>query len=264
MTPIDAISARAAALIITAALEGLARQEDYVRRLLLRGGKIDTVFLTEIDRELNTLIDRISDDTVNGGYKDLVLMAAREGVQEAKGQAQGDGLASGMAQLDYEQIRLALFNSKVRIKGLMEPGVKVVNEIITAAMVSGRGPEEIADQIRDKLAELKGMTQARAELIAHSEILSVYRQQALAIGRELGYQYYQYLGPLDGRTEQICRDALNVITTEDEWAKVDPLVFTYGLHYGCRHQLVAVLLEKPQAYKKSIGGTRITAYREAA
>lgn len=263
MTPIDAISARAASLIIAAALEGLARQEDYVRRMLLGGGGIDTAFVTAINRELSDLIDRISDEAVNGGYKDLVLMAAREGVAEARGQARGDGLESTMARLDYEQIRLALFNSKIKIKGILEPGVRAVQEIITAAMVSGLGPREIADQVREKLAELRNMTQARAELIAHSEIMSIYRQQALAIGRELGYKFYQYVGPSDGRTERICQDALNVITTEEEWLKVDPLVFQYGLHYGCRHQLVPVLLAKPEAYKKSIGGTSITAYREA-
>lgn len=263
MTPVDALSARAASLLIAAALEGLARQDDFVRRALLAGRKIDTTFADAINRELTELIERISDETINGGYKDLVLQAGKEGVEEARSQARNDGLEANMVRLDYEQIRLALFNTKIKIKGLLEPGAKAVNEIITAAMVSGLGPGEIADQIREKLSDLKGMTQARAELIAHSEIMSVYRQQALAIGHELGYQYYQYVGPSDGRTEPICQSALNVISTEEGWLSVDPLVYLYGLHYGCRHELVPVLLANPKAYRKSIGGVSITAYREA-
>jgi len=90
-----------------------------------------------------------------------------------------------------------------------------------------------------------------------------YRQAQLKTGDELGYEYYQLVGPDDYRNCEICNEALNIISTKKEWLRLYPKIFTLGLHKTCRCQLVPVTLsDGSNHYDVKIGNMTMTAYKE--
>jgi SPP1 gp7 family putative phage head morphogenesis protein len=254
---------RAVRIIREAVQEAAKRMADLVLRKLAAGRKIDAAWLQSVTAELSRISDLYSSQAVNDSTADFI--------EQAKISAR-DALAKGggeMQMLNADMINAALINTKIEIKNITDSSVSVMSQIITNAIVTGKSPEEIAKEVQERIVVSQGsIMQWRAELIARSEMMSIYRQTQFTTGEELGYEYYQYMGPKDWRTEPECKAALMIITTKEEWLKLAPLIIQYGLHYGCRHELVPVTLAKAQAYQLSIpmpdGAITITAYREAA
>lgn len=92
--------------------------------------------------------------------------------------------------------------------------------------------------------------------------MAKHRKEQLKIGDELGYTYYKLIGPNDGRTCKTCYEALNIISTKDEWLRLYPKIYSLGLHNACRCQLVPVLVDKHKVNIIKIGEMEIKSYIE--
>jgi hypothetical protein len=172
-------------------------------------------------------------------------------------------MAASLDAIDEGLVRMALVNTKILVKGILDKSVGTVASIVTNAIITRKPLDQVAETIRQRVRVEDGdINVARAVLIARSEIMSIYRQVQVGVGDQLGYQYYIYTGPKDYRTEKICLDALGVVTTLDEWRKVSDVVELYGLHYGCRHTLRPIKLFDPVEYQVTVGGVRIRAWKE--
>lgn len=235
---------RAARIVHQAVIEHYRRLSDYIQDRLLSGRKLDSKWIATLTNELARLNDRYSSEMVNE-IRDMIIQAARTAGLEMKGQAEEDGLSTEMIRLSPDQINIALLNTKIKIKKILDGSIPIASEIFTNALLTGKTNKEIADQVKTRIKlEYGKISQARADLIVRSELMSIYRQTMEKVGEELGYEFYKYIGPNDVRTEPICQRYLNKIKTREEWLKLEPLIFQYGLHYGCRHQLVPVFTNK--------------------
>lgn len=256
----EKIEARAIRIVQSAVRESANKMTLLVLQKLAAGGKIDAAWLQAITAELSRISDLYSSQAINESTDDFIEQA-KISATDAIGQTN-----SGLQTLSASMINAALINAKIHIKDITDSSVKVVSEIITNAIVTGKTNEEIAKEVQRRVVVEQGqINNQRAEMIAQSEMMSVYRQTQLFIGEELGFEYYEYVGPRDHRNEEVCIQTMGLITTKEEWLKLAPEIFQYGLHYGCRHQLVPVTLAKAKAYKVTIdfpdGSVTITAYR---
>lgn len=210
---IDEALAEFRALAVNAAARGLESRADMVN----------------LTNELERLRAEFAADLMEGNYGETL---ARAGVSAIK------DIGASLTAMSRAQIEVALYNAEIHVKDLLSPGVKVVQETIANAVITGKDPREISAILRERLTlgeEGAAISKARADQIARGELVSVYRQASRAAAEEEGFRLYRMTGPLDDRTTTICREYLGQEKTAAEWEEIEPLIFMYGLHHNCRH-----------------------------
>lgn len=222
---------------IQAALDEI---NELARRAMSADKHFNRAYLVKVRAQLRDLAEQRGLEITAGKYSDLLEKTLRLGVKQVKGATFGD--------IDPRIFDFAMNNSEVDILGILDDGVKIVNREMLKATMGNASVIEVADTLREKLdlGVPGGITQGRADLIAGSELHSVYRQAQIAAGEAQGFEYYRYEGPDDNRTEPICEQylALGAMTLE-QWQEqvesdgIDWGVFLrYAAHYGCRHDLI--------------------------
>ena len=226
--------------LIQAALD---EQEELARRALLKGGAhFNRAFLAGVRHGLRELAEERGIEIVAGKYGKRLEAALVKGAQSVPGASYGS--------IGRDLLNMALANSEVLVQDILDDGVKIINGEMAKVIVQGKSVADVADTIREKVTLVDGgeIGAARAELIANSEIHSVYRQGQLAAGEAMGFEWYEYTGPDDDRTEPICETYLELgVMKLGDWqaqAEKDGIDFEifqmYGAHYGCRHTLKPV------------------------
>ena len=236
--------AKATKRLLSRAIQAaLDEQEQLARRALLKGGAhFNRAFLAGVRHDLRELAEERGIEIVAGKYGAKLEAALVKGVQSVPGASYG--------RIGRDLLNMALANSEVLVQDILDDGVRIINGEMAKVIVQGKSLSDVADTIREKvtLAEGGEIDAARADLIAGSELHSVYRQGQLAAGEAMGFEYYEWEGPDDNRTTDICSGygALGAMTLE-QWQErveadgVDWEVFlAYGPHYGCRRTLKPV------------------------
>ena len=216
----------------------LDQQNELARRAMLAsGGHSDRAYLVKLRAQLRDLADRQGVSISTGKYSDLLEDAFKAGAKDGK---------AALGEVDPKILDLAVNNAEVRVKGILDDGIKIVNEEMVKATLGTSNLADISERLQSKLtlADGGGIQQWRADLIAGTELHSVYRQAQVAAGKANGVEWYEYAGPDDNRTEPICSAYVGKVLTLEEWRRIseqeqgDPeIIFLYGLHYGCRHTL---------------------------
>ena len=218
--------------LIQAALD---EQEELARRALLKGGAhFNRAFLAGVRHDLRELAEERGMEIVAGKYGKRLEAALVKGAQSVPGASYGS--------IGRDLLNMALANSEVLVQDILDDGVKIINAEMAKVIVQGKSVSDVADAIREKVTLADGgeIGSARAELIANSEIHSLYRQGQLAAGEELGFEWYEWAGPDDNRTTDICRGygALGAMTLEQWQERVESdgidydTFVTYGAHYS--------------------------------
>lgn len=230
--------------LLTKAIQAaLDEQEELARRALLKGGAhFNRAFLNSLRHDLRELAEERGIEIVNGKFSDRLERALRKAVDEVPGASYGS--------ISRDLLDMALANSEVLVQDILDDGVKLINGEMAKILTGSQTVSGAADAIREKVTLADGgeIDANRAELIASSELGSVYRQGQLAAGEQMGFSYYEYMGPDDDRTTDICAHYMDQgAHTMDEWEQIvseraasdkDASEWTefqlYGGHYGCR------------------------------
>lgn len=224
--------------------EAIADALQEVREVAMQGvagqSQINARFLARMRADLREIAaDRgikIAEDTLGPALEAM----ARKGWGAVEG--------ASLGRIDPQLIDLAVSNSAVLVEDILADGIKAVNAEMAKAIIAGKPLRAIAESIRENVRlagkDEAGIPQWRADLIARSELHSVYRQAQVKSGDELGFECFVYEGPDDDRTEPVCEQYIGETKTRAEWEEVSEreqgdseIVFLYGLHYGCRHVL---------------------------
>lgn len=214
--------AKAAKVVLGKIREAAREMANLANEYAARGEQFDASVLGELNRALEEIADQFAIDLTKSDWGREIIAAAKKG---------GRAVPGLVFTLSKDQIQTALFNAKVKVKGLLGEGIQVLNQIITGASF-GKDLREIAKQIRLRVTVGGGIiSEARADMIARDELFSTYRQTSKAAADAEGLTLFQMRGPLDIRTTAICARHIGQVKTAEEWKKIAPLVFTYGLHY---------------------------------
>jgi SPP1 gp7 family putative phage head morphogenesis protein len=230
---------KAETAIQRAIVNAMRKMERAAEKYLVAGPQMQRWAIAQMTEELERLAQQHSLDAVRGPYGQMIIDSANKGY---RGGLPTETIPGTMLAMDTASIEIALHNAQVHIKDITSAGVKKINEIIASGIVQGQSQKQLARAIRSGLSSTLPMAKARAQLIARSELMSAYRQGAMASMKETGYKYFQMVGPQpgDARIEPICEKHVNSIKTRKGWEAIHPLALIYGLHYGCRHQWIPV------------------------
>ena len=242
-TPLAADVKATQRILARAIQAALDEQEELARRALLKGGAhFNRAFIAGIRHDLRELAEERGIAIVNGKYGDKLEAALIKAVGSVPG--------AGYGRISGDLLNMALANSEVLVQDILEDGVKIINAEMAKVIVQGKSLADVADTIREKVTLADGgeIDAARADLIAGSELSSVYRQGQLAAGQEMGFEFFEYVGPDDDRTTDICAYYMEQgAHTMEEWEEIvteyaanhedasewDEFLL-YGGHYGCR------------------------------
>ena len=143
--------------------------------------------------------------------------------------------------LSPELVKVSYQSTKIAIKGATDEMKKAVQRVLLqASVVPDMSLDEVMDALVDEHGFFESIPKHRLETIARSELNRAYREAFNLVNKELGARKFKYVGPLDERTSAICRANLGKVRTKEEWLRLNPLVFSYGLHPNCRHRLIPV------------------------
>jgi hypothetical protein len=131
------------------------------------------------------------------------------------------------------------------IKGQTDATRQAIKDALMNAMRTNTSRTALAKEIQ---AAAKGVSYKRAQVIATTELRANYTLASIQMGAENGYTFYEYMGPMDDKTEQVCMVQVGKVRKLPEWylqpdidgKPVGSVILAYGLHYGCRHRLVPV------------------------
>ena len=70
------------------------------------------------------------------------------------------------------------------------------------------------------------------------ELMRINRETSAI--KQAGFQQFRLTGPLDKKTCKVCARQIGFIRTKSEWLNRYPNIFSYGLHFGCRHKLMPI------------------------
>jgi SPP1 gp7 family putative phage head morphogenesis protein len=219
---------RIARVVSLAVGDALTEMQAVVARYLASGRKIDAVMMNQMAVELQRLAAEYGQGIVIKGELGKLMTAQRTAG------AQDGGAGPAWLLLNKDALDVALNNDRVKIAGLLNNAADTINEIITAARVSGKPRLEVVREIMNRVQTEKEITRARAETIYRAETFSGYRQFSRASADAVGIGYFMQQGIADVRTSMICLDHHGEIKTAKEWEALEPHVFEYGLHYNCR------------------------------
>jgi len=204
-------------------LDASAEIETTVQRYLARGGEFPQKILAELYRALLDLAEEYALDLTQSVWGREIIAAARKGAGSVEGAS---------FSLSKEQVDVALTNSKIKIKGILDAGVAEVHDIVASGIVRGDSLLEISHEVQQRVSVEGVINRVRADTIARNEVFSVYRQSSKAAGDAEGIALYQMRGPVDSRTSQICLDHVGEVHTEAEWLAISSHTFDYGLHHS--------------------------------
>jgi hypothetical protein len=112
-------------------------------------------------------------------------------------------------------------------------------------VTAGAEPKEIAKRLvaQNVIDPVANMTpQARAEVIARTETMRVYRQTVRdRAARAPGLTHWRMVGPMTSRTSPLCRTFNGRVLSDDQWRQLMGERWDLGEHAGrglhpnCRH-----------------------------
>jgi len=175
-------------------------------------------------KDSSSWVNRYLFPALEEGFKDALFLFGEKGIV-----------------LSPELVKTSYQSTKIAIKGATDDIKNAVSRVLLqASAVSDMTLNEVMDALIDEHGFFRAVPKYRLETIARSELNRAYREAFNLVNKELGAKKYRYIGPLDERTSAICRANLGKVRTKEEWLKLNPLVFSYGLHPNCRHRLVPV------------------------
>ena len=144
---------------------------------------------------------------------------------------------SSFGKVDELQIGTALNSWKTMMGGYTEQVKQRFSDELTVHIMSGVGDRTVlAERLQDIApTELAG---GRVKSFINAELTKINREGQTV--RQAEYDDFRFTGPDDERISDICKEHLGVIMSRDEWLELDPEVFSYGLHYNCRHRLYPI------------------------
>jgi SPP1 gp7 family putative phage head morphogenesis protein len=241
----------AARAVIKAVEAALADQRRLIGMRLLDEDWKTAAGQVKIDRAQRAMVAEQAAQIARGPWRKFIEDGINQGAA---------AIGFDMSMISREQIEIILRNAEVDIKDLLDSAVPLVNRIILNAVVNGATLRDLSREIEKKLVldDGLGVSRARADLIARSELMSAYRQAAKMTGDKAGAEYWEAAGPMDNRTTDICRHFNGKVLSSEDWREVASTVFSYGLHYGCRRSFRPV--KNPTQAEISAGKAALAAW----
>ena len=219
--------------------KGLLRLENWIARNYKEGMSVDDLIplLSQIDFVLQDFIVRPLADVTDDEslFNKRILPALQQSFREA---LTAYGLAMTNVVIAPEVAKAVYTSYKSSIMKAAEDVKVTVSRVLTQATVSPMSIDDIMNALKAEDGFFRGISKHRLETIARSELHRAFRTAIEEVNKERGYKYYKMVGPLDERTSAICRRYVGKIKTREEWLKISPYVFSYGLHPNCRHQWI--------------------------
>ena len=193
--------------------------------------------------------------TAKGGYIDRAINASFDlGLETFRTEQKFWGAAFS---IDNDPVLAIISRKRLGnyVGEMTTDGAREIRRGVWDAIRGDISSAELPGYIRDKMAaEGIGMPLGRAKTIARSETFAAYRESKNQQYTANGYEYFEYAGPLDGKTTDICAPKVGQVRTREGWNEVDPsgMIWIYGLHYNCRHDLIGVKPEWSADIKERI------------
>lgn len=220
--------------------KGLLRLENWLAQNYKEGMSVDELvpLIAQLDSVIHELIIRPLADVTDDEslFNRHILPAIQKAFKEAV-TAYGVKMA---VVLSPEVAKAAYLGYKTSIMKAAEDCKVAVSRVLTQAAVSPMSIKDIMNALKGEDGFFRSISKFRLETIARSELHRAFRTAIEEVNKERGYKYYKMVGPVDERTSAICRRYVGKIKTREEWLRISPHVFSYGLHPNCRHQWIPV------------------------
>jgi len=221
--------------------KGLLKLENWVVKNYKEEMTVDDLvpLLSQLDLMIQELIvkplaDVTDDESLFNRY---ILPALQESFKEV---VESYGLSMSNVVISPEVAKAVYTSYKSSIMKASEDVKVTVSRVLTQATTSPMSIDDIMSALKSEDGFFRGVTKHRLETIARSELHRVFRTAIEEVNKERGYKYYKMVGPVDERTSSICKRYVGKIKPKEEWLKINPYVFSYGLHPNCRHQWIPV------------------------
>ncbi|WP_457755187.1 phage minor head protein [Thermovibrio ammonificans] len=221
--------------------KGLLRLESWIAKNYKEGMSVDDLvpLLSQIDFVLQELIVKPLADVTDDEslFNKRILPALQQSFREV---ITAYGLSMTNVVLSPEVAKAVYTSYKSSIMKATEDVKVTVSRVLTQATISPMSIDDIMRALKAEDGFFRGVTKHRLETVARSELHRAFRTAIEEVNKEKNYRYYKMVGPVDERTSAICRRYVGKIKTREEWLKISPYVFSYGLHPNCRHQWIPV------------------------
>ena len=142
-------------------------------------------------------------------------------------------------EIDSIQLKTALESYKGMLIDLTDTSRKALSDMFTEHVMAGVGNKQsLIQKVRDYTPASSALKGKKVNNFVNMELMRINRMTSAIEQKD--YNTFRFSGPLDIKTEKICVAQIGFIRTRAEWLAINPNVFTYGLHMGCRHKLVPV------------------------
>jgi len=197
------------------------------------------------------MIEKLQAEIKDSGYSDtlkLQVQKMRELSRQVLREAGDLGLPNKFSPISEEAIDTVLHGTR---QNASKRGVEVASELETILMRSLTGNSSRADIIANIEKRLDvSRSQAMSEVT--NQMSSFHRQVRVEHAQESGIEWFLYDGPLDDRNRDFCSHFVGTRVTlailQEHASRFNrsldagPVVITLG-GFGCRHELVPLLLE---------------------
>jgi len=187
---------------------------------------------------------------VDSGYYEVVDNLLNNTYQEMIDAAHDSYKASLGKSLQYTDVSLERINQIKNIdmqtsNSLAESNV---NDLQNVLLDYQFGATDLKSAVERLQTVMEDDMKRYAETVIRSTAHAFDRQASNLMARDGGLELFEYVGPDDAVTSEICQDLLaKGVMKWDEWAKITNdggyPVTVYGGHPNCRHSLVPVLGE---------------------
>ena len=146
---------------------------------------------------------------------------------------------SGFGKIDELQLRVASESWRGMLGKFTDDNKKYLSSMLTEHIMSGVGTKKsLIKKITDTVSPSSPLRGGRVKNFVNAELARINRESSAVRMQE--YNHFRFSGPVDTKTEDICLRNVGFIRTKSAWLAIKSDIFSYGLHYGCRHKLYPV------------------------
>jgi len=149
---------------------------------------------------------------------------------------------SGFGKIDELQLRVASESWRGMLGKFTDDNKKYLSSMLTEHIMSGVGDKKaLVKKITEQVPPSSPLRGGRIKNFVNAELARINRETSAV--RMQAYENFRLSGPVDSKTSKICLRNVGFIRTKEAWITIKSDIFSYGLHYACRHKLYPVKRE---------------------
>lgn len=219
-------------------------------RSMALAGELSTSQLLRLRRQLQEIAGRCAWDIAGLGNRESwafgrTVEAIRTGLAATRPILELAGVPGGTARPDADAVARALQRLDATFRGSSVDMARAVERELVRMVTVGAEPKEIARRLvaQNVVDPVANMTPAaRAEVIARTETMRVYRQTVQTrAARAPQLTHWRMVGPMTSKTSALCRSFNGRTLTAEQWRAIMGERWDLGEHAGrglhpnCRH-----------------------------